>query len=78
MPKVTVHLSQDQITALRAELNRSGEPMSHLVRRAITAHLAGSVPTGRLEGLRSAKGLWKGRADLPDPTSLRADAIEDA
>ena len=78
MPKVTVHLTADQLTQIRAELNRSGEPMSHLIRRAITAHLAGTVPMGRLEALRSARALWKGRKDLPDTGDLRSDTARES
>lgn len=73
MAKVTVHLPAELLTALKAEVNRAGVPLSDVVRQAIIAHLHKGVPATRLEALRSGRGLWKGRKDLPDPGTLRQD-----
>jgi Arc/MetJ-type ribon-helix-helix transcriptional regulator len=74
MSKVTIHLPPDLLTAIKAEANRGGVPISEVVRQAIIAHLHKGVPATRLEALRSARGLWKGRQDLPDATLLRQDS----
>jgi Arc/MetJ-type ribon-helix-helix transcriptional regulator len=73
MAKVTIHLPPDLLTTLKAEVNRAGVPLSEVVRQAIIAHLHKGVPATRLEALRSARGLWKGRKDLPDTAALRQD-----
>ena len=73
MPKVTIHLPDDLLTGLKAEVNRAGVPMAEVVRQAIQAHLHRGVPVSRIEALRSAKGLWKGRKDLPDSAALRQE-----
>jgi len=73
MAKVTIHLPPDLLTTLKAEVNRAGVPLSEVVRQAIIAHLHKGVPATRLEALRSARGLWKGRKDLPDAAALRQD-----
>jgi Arc/MetJ-type ribon-helix-helix transcriptional regulator len=73
MSKVTIHLPPDLLTSVKAEANRGGVPISEVVRQAIIAHLHRGVPATRLEALRSARGLWKGRKDLPDTAHLRQD-----
>lgn len=64
MRPVKVHLTPEQHTALRAAAARASEPVSAVVRRALDDWLARTQPEGRLERLRSARGLWRGRADL--------------
>ena len=73
MSKVTIHLPPDLLTSLKTEANRAGMPLSEVVRQAITSHLHKGVPATRLEALRSARGLWKGRKDIPDAAQLRQD-----
>lgn len=69
MRPVKVHLTPEQHTALRAAAARAHEPLSAVVRRALDEWLARTQPEGRLERLRSARGLWKGRGDLATGTA---------
>ena len=62
MIPVKVHVAPDQHTALKAVAARYHETVSAVVRRAISEHLERSRPEGRLERLRSARGLWKNRS----------------
>lgn len=62
MRPVKVHLTPEQHTALRAAAARTREPLAAVVRRAIDEWLLRTQPEGRLERLRSARGLWRDRA----------------
>ncbi len=61
MRSIRVILTTDQCSALKAQALRAGDSVSAIVRQAIDAHLARLKPEGRLQTLRQARGLWKGR-----------------
>jgi predicted transcriptional regulator len=65
MIQLSVFLEPDQLTALRAIAARHEEPVSSVARRALEDFIARSRPEGRLERLRSARGLWKAREPRP-------------
>jgi hypothetical protein len=64
MLPVTVHLTPEQLTALKAAAARERTPVTVVVRRAVDDWLARTQPEGRMQRLRSGRGLWKGRDDL--------------
>ncbi len=65
MRRTPLFLTLDQITALKALAARTGESVSAVARRAIEDYLAEQSPEDRLQALRTVRGLWKGRKDLP-------------
>lgn len=73
MRRTPLFLTADQVTALRAIAARTGESASAVARRAFDEFLSRQTPEDRLQALRSVKGMWKGRKDLP----VRRDADKD-
>jgi hypothetical protein len=65
MRRTPLFLTADQVTALRAIAARTGESASAVARRAFDEYLSRQTPEDRLQALRSIKGMWKGRKDLP-------------
>jgi hypothetical protein len=69
MRRTPLFLTLDQITALKAIAARTGESVSAVARRAFDEYLSRQRPADRLQALRSVRGMWKGRKDMPNPRS---------
>ncbi len=67
MRRTPLFLTPDQITALKAIAARTGESVSAVARHAFDEYLSRQRPEDRLQALRSVRGMWKGRKDLPNP-----------
>ena len=65
MRRTPLFLTPDQITALKAIAVRTGESASAVARQALDEYLSRQRPEDRLQALRSVRGMWKGRKDLP-------------
>ena len=65
MRRTPLFLTADQVTALKAIATRTGESVSAVARRAIDDYLARQSPEDRLQSLRTVRGMWKERKDLP-------------
>lgn len=68
-----ITLSEDERSHLRAVAEQTGKTEEQLVHAALAAFLETHVADTRLERMRRARGMWKGRADLPDVQQLRRE-----
>ncbi len=74
MRRTPLFLTADQVTSLRAIAARTGESASAVARRAFDEFLSRQTPEDRLQALRTIKGMWKNRKDLPvAPDVLKED-----
>ncbi len=73
MVRTQIYLTESQRQALGALAARIGRSQSDLIRDAIDALIAKAGENDRLELLEQARGMWRGRSDLPDPETLRRE-----
>jgi len=73
MVRTQIYLTAKEKKALRAVAERMGTTQSEVIRAAVDRFLAPENRAARLELLRSARGIWKQRKDLPDFGSVRRE-----
>ena len=73
MVRTQVYLTEAERSALRAIARQTGKKQSELIRQAIDRLIEGFQPGERQEWLQMARGIWQGRADLPDFKTLRRE-----
>lgn len=66
-----IYLTEQERRQLDRLAKRRGASVSELIRTAVDQMLAQRAGTHRLEAMRQARGIWKGRNDLPDFRKLR-------
>jgi hypothetical protein len=69
--RTEIYLSEDQQRRLHERSGASGRSESELIQEAIDSLLAQPDLAERLAMLRSARGMWEHREDLPDLRELR-------
>jgi len=73
MERMQIYLTRCQRSELAALADQAGKNQSELIREAVD-RLLDAASVGRREvALGRAAGMWKDRADLPDPARLRAE-----
>ena len=65
MRRTPLFMTPEQLTGLKAIATRAGESVSAVARRAVDDYLSRQSPEDRLQALRTVRGMWKGRKDLP-------------
>lgn len=73
MERTQIYLTEEERAALAAISSRTGRKMSALIREAVDEFIEHHREEGRMEALRSGRGMWRDRGDLPDFEALRRE-----
>jgi hypothetical protein len=73
MATAYIHLSEEEVQALRRLEQQTGKTQDELLHEAVVHLITYVQPVNRLDLLRQARGIWKDRSDLPDIRKLRAE-----
>ena len=73
MTTARINLTDAQRDKLRVLSEATGKTPDQLLQEAVQQFLATAHRRDRLALLRQAKGMWKGRKDLPDWKRLRSE-----
>lgn len=73
MVRTQIYLTEHEHRQLHRLSKRKGTSLSELIRIAIDQMLSRNQSASRVEAMRSARGIWKDRTDLPDFKQLREE-----
>ena len=73
MQRTQIYLTESEKKALKGIARRLGKTQSEVIRTAVDRFIERDDRGNRLELLRSARGMWQGRADLPDFDAVRRE-----
>jgi len=73
MRRTQIYLTDREQTAVRSIARRLGKTQSEVIRTAVDRFIDRETSSSRLDLLRSARGLWRDRRDLPDAGVLRRE-----
>jgi len=76
MVRTQIYLTENEKATLESISKDTGKSQSELIRTAIERFIGDFEPGHRLARLRQARGLWRGRKDLPDLRELRRELDE--
>jgi len=71
--RTQIYLTENQKKALKAMARRLGKTQSEVIRTAVDRMIDRQSVDNRLDLLRSGRGIWKDRGDLPDFNLLRQE-----
>ena len=73
MQRTQIYLTDKEMTAVRSIARRLGKTQSEVIRTALDRFIDRENASSRIGLLRSGRGLWKDRQDLPDFSLLRQE-----
>jgi hypothetical protein len=71
--RTQIYLTDKEMKAVRSIARRLGRTQSEVIRTALDRFLERENTSSRIDLLRSGRGLWKDRRDLPDFSALRGE-----
>jgi hypothetical protein len=73
MRRTQIYLTDREQTAVKSIARRLGKSQSEVIRTAVDRLIDRECSASRLDLIRSARGLWSDRQDLPDADALRSE-----
>jgi hypothetical protein len=73
MERTQIYLTDKEKRAVRSIARSLGKTQSEVIRTAVDRFIDHESSVDRLELLRSGRGLWRDRQDLPDFGCLRRE-----
>ena len=73
MKRTQIYLTDTEMKAVRSIAHRLGKTQSEVIRTAVDRFVERETTLDRIDLLRSGRGLWKDRLDLPDFEMLRRE-----
>lgn len=71
MRRTQIYLTDREHTAVKSIARRLGKTQSEVIRTAVDRLIDRESSASRLDLIRSARGMWRDRRDLPDADALR-------
>jgi hypothetical protein len=71
--RTQIYLTAQEMKAVRSIARRLGRTQSEVIRTALDRFIERENTSSRIDMLRSGRGLWKDRRDLPDFGMLRGE-----
>ncbi len=71
MRRTQIYLTDREHTAVKSIARRLGKTQSEVIRTAVDRLIDRECSASRLDLIRSARGMWRDRRDLPDADALR-------
>ncbi|PYJ22811.1 MAG: CopG family transcriptional regulator [Verrucomicrobia bacterium] len=71
MVRTQIYLTEREHRSLDSLAKANSCSKSEIIRKAVDEFVSKSSHPGRLEALRKARGIWKGRKELPDIRAMR-------
>ena len=73
MERTPIYLTDKEMQAVRSIARRLGSTQSAVIRTAVDRFIDSASTGNRLDLLRSGRGLWRDRQDLPDFEVVRRE-----
>jgi len=73
MKRTQIYLTPKEQEILQAISDQTGKTKSSIIRDAVDQYIARHETKERSELLKSARGIWKNREDIPDVENLREE-----
>ena len=73
MRRTQIYLTDRERKAVKAIARRLGTTQSEVIRTAVDRFIDRESLAGRLDLIRSARGMWRDRQDLLDADALRSE-----
>ena len=73
MQRTQIYLTDREQAAVKSIARRLGKTQSEVIRTAVDRFIDSESSASRLDQLRSARGLWQDRTDVPDAETLRRE-----
>lgn len=73
MERTQIYLTDKERKAVRSIARRLGKTQSEVIRTAVDRLVDRDSTSNRLDLLRSGRGLWRDRRDLPDFEAVRRE-----
>lgn len=73
MRRTQIYLTDREQTAVKSIARRLGKTQSEVIRTAVDRLIDSESSASRLDLIRSARGLWSNRTDMPTADELRSE-----